>query len=43
MTSGPEANAGAFQHQNVVARAANMIPRSVAIYGSANDRRYAAV
>lgn len=43
MTSGPEANAGTFQHQNAVARASKMILRSVAIYGSPSDRRYAAV
>jgi CubicO group peptidase (beta-lactamase class C family) len=43
MTSGPEANAGTFQHQNAAARASKMILRSVAIYGSASDRRYAAV
>lgn len=43
MTSGPEANVGTFQQQNAAARAAKMILRSVAIYGTANDRRYAAI
>ncbi len=36
-------NAGTFQYQNKTAHAQKMILRSVAIYGSASDRRYAAV
>jgi CubicO group peptidase (beta-lactamase class C family) len=43
MTSGPEANAGTFQNLNKTARDQKMILRSVAIYGTAIDRRYAAV
>jgi CubicO group peptidase (beta-lactamase class C family) len=43
MISGPEANAGTFQSLNKTARAQKMILRSVAIYGTSNDRRYAAV
>jgi CubicO group peptidase (beta-lactamase class C family) len=43
MTSGPEANAGTFQNLNKTAKAQKMILRSVAIYGTASDRRYAAV
>ena len=43
MTSGPEANAGTFQNMNKTARDQKMILRSVAIYGTATDRRYAAV
>lgn len=43
MTSGPEANAGTFQNLSKTARDQKMILRSVAIYGTANDRRYAAV
>jgi CubicO group peptidase (beta-lactamase class C family) len=43
MTSGPEANAGTFQNLDKTARDQKMILRSVAIYGTANDRRYAAV
>ncbi|MDB4896696.1 MAG: penicillin-binding protein [Firmicutes bacterium] len=43
MTSGPEANAGTFQNQNKIARDQKMVLRSVAIYGTASDRRYAAV
>ena len=43
MISGPEPNAGTFQHQNAQARAAKMILRSFAIYGTVSDRRYAAV
>jgi CubicO group peptidase (beta-lactamase class C family) len=43
MTSGPEANAGTFQNLNKSAHDKKMILRSVAIYGSATDRRYAAV
>ncbi len=43
MTSGPEANAGTFEHQNKVAHDSKLVIRSVAIYGTAADRRYAAV
>ena len=43
MTSGPEGNAGTFQNMNMTARNQKMILRSVAIYGTASDRRYAAV
>lgn len=43
MTSGPEANAGTFQNLNKSAHNQKMILRSVAIYGTANDRRYAGV
>jgi CubicO group peptidase (beta-lactamase class C family) len=43
MTSGLRSNAGTFQHQNAMAFSQNMIVRSFAIYGSMNDRRYAAV
>ena len=43
MTSGPENNVGTFQQQNKAARDAKMVLRSVAIYGTAADRRYAAI
>ena len=43
LTSGPETNPGTFQYQNKAARAAGRILRSVAIYGTAADRRYAGV
>jgi CubicO group peptidase (beta-lactamase class C family) len=43
MTSGPEANAGTFQNFTKTARDQKMILRSVAIYGTATDHRYAAV
>jgi CubicO group peptidase (beta-lactamase class C family) len=43
MSSGPEANAGTFQNLNKTAKNQKMILRSVAIYGTASDRRYAAV
>jgi CubicO group peptidase (beta-lactamase class C family) len=43
MTSGPEANVGTFQNLNKTARDQKMILRSVALYGTANDLRYAAV
>jgi CubicO group peptidase (beta-lactamase class C family) len=43
MTSGPEANAGTFQHQNALARSYKMILRSFAIYGTTSDRRYAGI
>ena len=43
MTSGPDTNAGTFQNLNKTARDQKMILRSFAIYGTASDRRYAAV
>ncbi|HEX5415821.1 MAG TPA: serine hydrolase [Chloroflexota bacterium] len=43
MPSGPEANAGTFQYFDKLARDQKLIPRSVAIYGTASDRRYAAI
>ena len=43
LISGPETNPGTFQYQNKAARAAGRILRSVAIYGTAADRRYAGV
>jgi CubicO group peptidase (beta-lactamase class C family) len=43
LTSGPETNPGTFEYQNKAARAAGLIPRSVAIYGTPSDRRYAGV
>jgi Beta-lactamase/Bacterial tandem repeat domain 1 len=43
MPSGPESHAGTFQNLNKTARDQKMILRSVAIYGTMNDRRYAAV
>jgi hypothetical protein len=43
MTSGPETHAGTFQNLNKAARDQKMILRSAAIYGTASDRRYAAV
>jgi CubicO group peptidase (beta-lactamase class C family) len=43
MTSGPDTHAGTFQNQNATAHAQRMILRSVAIYGTPTDRRYAAV
>src|SRR5262249_38467491 len=43
MTSGPEANVGTFQNFNKTARDQKMSLRSVTIYGTANDPRYAAV
>ena len=43
MTSGPEEKAGTFQNQNRIARGQRMILRSIAIYGTPSDRRYAAV
>jgi CubicO group peptidase (beta-lactamase class C family) len=42
MISGPATHAGTFQYANATAAAARML-RSVAIYGTAADRRYAAV
>jgi CubicO group peptidase (beta-lactamase class C family) len=43
MTSGPLTNANTFQRFNKTASDSKMILRSVAIYGTASDRRYAAV
>jgi CubicO group peptidase (beta-lactamase class C family) len=43
MTSGAEANANTFQHFIKSARDQKMILRSIAIYGTASDRRYAGV
>jgi hypothetical protein len=43
MTSGPETHAGTFQNLNKTAHDQKMILRSIAIYGTASDRRYAAV
>jgi CubicO group peptidase (beta-lactamase class C family) len=43
MPSGPAANAGTFQNENANALACRLMLRSVAIYGTAGDRRYAAV
>ncbi len=43
MASGPETNPGTFQNFNAGAQAAGQILRSVAIYGSATDQRFAAV
>jgi CubicO group peptidase (beta-lactamase class C family) len=43
MPSGPVENAGTFQNENANALAHKMILRSAAIYGTAADRRYAAV
>jgi len=43
MTSGPDTNAGTFQNFNKTARDQKMILRSMAIYGSGSDQRYAAV
>ncbi len=43
MTSGPDTHAGTFQNLDKTARSQKMSLRSVAIYGTASDRRYAAV
>jgi CubicO group peptidase (beta-lactamase class C family) len=43
MPSGPAANAGTFENLNQTAGNQRLMIRSVAIYGTANDRRYAAV
>jgi CubicO group peptidase (beta-lactamase class C family) len=43
MTSGPDANANTFQHFVKTAADSKLMVRSVAIYGTASDRRYAAV
>jgi CubicO group peptidase (beta-lactamase class C family) len=43
MTFGPQANAGTFDNLNALARSQGLAMRSVAIYGTAQDRRYAAI
>jgi CubicO group peptidase (beta-lactamase class C family) len=43
MSSGPAANNGTFENENAKAAAQRMILRSVAIYGSRDDLRYAGV
>ncbi len=43
LTSGPDSNAGTFQYQNKQAHAEQLMLRSMAIYGTASDRRYAGV
>jgi CubicO group peptidase (beta-lactamase class C family) len=43
MTSGPDSQVGTFQNFDKTARGEKMILRSVAIYGTGSDRRYAAV
>jgi len=43
ITSGSESNSGTFQNLNKSAHDQNMILRSVAIYGTVQDPRYAAV
>lgn len=43
MTSGPTSSAGTFQNENTLAWNSKMILRSMAIYGTPSDRRYAAV
>ncbi len=43
MTSGPQANAGTFDNLNALAASQNQYIRSMAIYGTAQDRRYAAI
>ncbi len=43
MSSGPAGNAGTFENENAKAAARRMILRSMAVYGSREDRRYAAV
>jgi Bacterial tandem repeat domain 1 len=43
MPGGPVGNAGTFQNENANALAHKMVLRSVAIYGTVADRRYAAV
>jgi CubicO group peptidase (beta-lactamase class C family) len=43
MTLGPEGNAGTFAALNKTAHQRRMVLRSMAIYGTGNDRRYAAV
>jgi CubicO group peptidase (beta-lactamase class C family) len=43
MTSGPASNAGTFQNFNQTAVNQKMMLRSVAVYGTVSDRRYAGV
>ncbi len=43
ITSGPDTEVDTFQNQNATAHAQNMILRSVTIYGTSTDRRYAAI
>ncbi len=43
MVSGPAATVGTFEYRNQAAVNSKMILRSVAIYGTAGDRRYAAI
>jgi Polyglycine hydrolase-like, structural repeat/Beta-lactamase len=43
MSSGSPGNDGTFENENANAAAQRMILRSVAVYGSRDDRRYAAV
>ena len=43
MTSGLSSQAGTFQHLNATAHDQKLVLRSCAIYGTAADRRYAAV
>jgi CubicO group peptidase (beta-lactamase class C family) len=43
MPSGSPGNAGTFENENANAAAQRMILRSMAVYGSTEDRRYAAV
>jgi CubicO group peptidase (beta-lactamase class C family) len=43
MPSGPAGNAGTFENENATAAAQRMILRSMAVYGSREDPRYAAV
>jgi hypothetical protein len=43
LTSGPQANAGTIEHELKTARDARQILRSIAVYGTAVDRRYIAV
>lgn len=43
MIAGPAANPGTFENHNRVARAQGMILRSASVYGTAAERRFAAV
>jgi len=43
MTSGPDTHAGTFQNFDGIAQSQKLILRSVTVYGTATDRRYAAV
>jgi len=43
MTSGQTTNSSTFQYQNTLASTQNMMLQSFAIYGTLNDRRYAAI